>query len=220
METDNFIQEKIYQEAKLKFLVAKTEADYKESMTLFFKIPGYKDANELKKKCMQQAQLCKEQEINNEIQKNGNDGKTLTNKKKKQIKIISIAAGCLAIIIALIVGLNAIICTNVRSSLIGRTFKGSCIGSYLKWNVEISFTDKNHCEIDFDYYLNDTNYGGTYVDVPYSVSGGVFGVKLVWDDDIGPDNGAEPFVLEKSGDKYILYTPNWDSHMSMSLYEW
>lgn len=197
-----------YWKARMKFISAKTEQDYNECIDICSSIPKHKGAQELKKECWIKIQILKGKDPN------------LIIKQRKKIKIISIIASCLVCIMLLIIPFNLIICKNTRLDLIGKTFKGSCVGSYLKWNVEIHFTDKNHCEIDFDYYLNDTNYGGTYEDVPYSLSGGIFGLKLVWDDSIGPDNGAEPFVLEKSDGEYILYTPNWDSHMSMYLYEW
>lgn len=68
--------------------------------------------------------------------------------------------------------------------------------------------------------LDDDEYGvSEYDNVPYEITGGVFGLKFNWDKDIGPYHSVEPFEIDSSSGSIEMYTPNFNSHTSMSMDE-
>jgi predicted dehydrogenase len=110
--------------------------------------------------------------------------------------------------------------TQMRETLTGKTVSGtySYHGTYhtTRETYTIRFINENYCHITLD----DDEYGvSEYDNVPYEITGGVFGLKFNWDKDIGPYHSVEPFEIDSSSGSIEMYTPNFNSHTSMSMDE-
>lgn len=119
-------------------------------------------------------------------------------------------------------------CTQMRETLTGKTVSGT-YSYYCKYfntrnTYTICFIDENYCNISV-HYTTDNSSGEDYNDyreyknVPYEITGGVFGLKFNWDKDIGPYHSVEPFEIDSSSGSIEMYTPNFNSHTSMSMDE-
>lgn len=150
--------------------------------------------------------------------------------KKKLIIIILIVCVVIATVAAVKISNakeDAAARAEVNKALVGEVVQGTCSGDYLKWELKVTFNNEETCDIDFK-RIEDGRFTGewndwhtvfeeTYKDVPYTLSGGVDGVYLEWDDSEMPKNGAVPFSVTITGTGPMLYCDDFDSDLSLQL---
>ena len=195
----------IYDEAKMLMLM-KDITSYEDAIEKFESISGWRDSIELITQC------------NHCIKE-----------KKKQNNIIRsvIAAIFLLLVIVLsIIGTNME--NDMRKTLSGKKIRGvykyNCEYFYTKDTYTICFEDENYCDIyckfttDFDSGEDYCSYE-EYKNVPYKITGGVFGLRFMWDKKIGPYRGAQPFEIDLSNGSVEMYTPNFSNDKPMHMSE-
>ncbi|MBO5701263.1 MAG: hypothetical protein J6S71_02380 [Clostridia bacterium] len=149
--------------------------------------------------------------------------------KEKKNKIIITISSILIIVLALIIILSVVgasMRNNMRETLSGKTVSGT-YSYYCKYfdtrdTYIIYFVDENYCNITVHYTTDNTsgkdyNERKEFKNVPYEITGGVFGLKFNWDKDIGPYHSVEPFEIDVSGGSIRMYTPNFNSGTSMIM---
>lgn len=145
--------------------------------------------------------------------------------KKKKIIIIAISS-IVALLVLLLIG-NSIAKSVVRSKLIGKTFEGeyNYYSDYGDTNIEmiVEIIDEKYCNVFFDYEKEnmgstpDEKFQTECYNIPYKLSGGVFGVKFEWIG--GTRDPADPFeVRMKKGKVVSMVTYHFNSHRSASLH--
>lgn len=139
--------------------------------------------------------------------------------KKKMTIIFAVSLIAMAIIISII---NVNMCTQMRETLKGKTVSGSYTyyGTGTHDIYEIYFVDENYCNINIHY--TDDLYGSyheKYENVPYEISGGIWGLEFDWDDNIIPNHSATPFEIDKRNGKIIISTTNFNSNKSLIMDE-
>ena len=216
----------IYDEAKT-LMRKKDIPSYEEAIVKFESISGWRDSIELASQCrcsIEEINLKKEQErleaIRKAEAKKAEEERLAKEKKKKTIITLSSIACAIVAIIIIISIAGANMCTQMRETLTGKTVSGtySYYGTYhtTRKTYTIRFINENYCHITLD----DDEYGvSEYDNVPYEITGGVFGLKFNWDKDIGPYHSVEPFEIDSSSGSIEMYTPNFNSHTSMSMDE-
>ena len=227
----------VYDEAKM-LMRKKDIPSYEESIVKFESISGWRDSIELAAQCkrsIEEINIKKEQDRLEAIWKaeaeKAEKERAAKEKRKKIIVTLSSIAGVIVAIIIIISIAGANMCTQMRKTLSGKTVSGtySYYCEYFNtWNTyTIYFIDKNYCNITvhfseynklearYDHY----NENREYKNVPYEITGGIFGLKFNWEGDIGPYHSVEPFEIDSSGGSIKMYTSNFNSHTSMSMDE-
>ena len=151
---------------------------------------------------------------NASFMKKGNRVKIM---KKKIINLI-----CLSLVACMFLcacGTNKDKTTEINSKLVGKTFSGTCEGTYSKWGIEITFVSKTQCDISHKWENEPAYKEQSHKNVSYDLNGGINGVTVVWDEDICVYEGAEPFKVLEYNDSMELYTENYDSEIPMRLTE-
>lgn len=114
---------------------------------------------------------------------------------------------------------------EVNKALVGEVVQGTCNAEYLKWELKVTFKDEKTCEIAYKRMENGlyTGWGNDWHTVqdevfknePYTLTGGVDGVYLTFDEFIKP--GGEPFSVTITGSGPMLYCDYYDSGHSLQL---
>ena len=190
----------------------------------FQSIVAWKDSENKITECNKKIAKIKDQQEQKRIA----DEKAAKEKRKKKIIAIS---SVLIILVASIIILSAVgssMRANMRETLSGKTVSGT-YSYYCKYfdtrnTYTIYFVDENYCNITVHYTTDytsgeDYNEHKEFKNVPYEITGGVFGLKFNWDKDIGPYHSVEPFEIDVSGSSIRMYTSNFNSHTSMSMSE-
>lgn len=147
--------------------------------------------------------------------------------KKKLIVVVLIICAVIAAVAAVKISNakeDAAARAEVNKALVGEVVRGTCSGNHLKFELNVTFNDEETCDIDFK-RIEDGRFTGewndwhtvleeTYTDVPYTLSGGVDGVYLVFD---FWKPGAEPFSVTITGSGPMLYCDDYDSDHSLQL---
>ncbi len=147
----------------------------------------------------------------------------MTQRKRAVIIIIS---SILALLFLLLIG-NSIAKSNVQKKLIGKVFEGTyeynCRYFDTNLDIRLEIIDEKYCNVFFDYECDYTdNSKDQYwqedcYNVPYKLSGGIFGVKFEWSG--AADNPAEPFEVNiKNGEIKSLFTGNYNSYEHAMLW--
>ena len=142
-------------------------------------------------------------------------------KKDMKKKLLVIIAACVAIVLILF-AVSASKCDKVNTALVGRTFKGYCNTSVFEHEYKIEFISETQCKVTHsEKWKEGTSTTKTETvtrpNVRYQVKGGLFGLTLAFDDLFA--DGAEPFQIEMNGDLITIFTTNFNSGRSMTLYE-
>lgn len=200
----------IYDEAKS--LMGKEEiASYESAIEKFETIAGWRNTSELIAQCkhgIDKINIKKEQERLDTILK-------AKAKKKKTIIVLSSITAIIVILVIMFSAVNINMQNDMRETLSGKTISGTY--SYYgkdRETITIYFLNKNYCHVTIDRESGIFEYDN----VPYAITGGVFGLKFSWGD--GNILGCvEPFEIDSSGASIEMYTPNYNSHTSMRMSE-
>lgn len=203
---ENARVEGLYQKAVSTLESAKTEKQCKDAAAIFQSIIGYKDADEKISMCLQKSEKV---QAENAIQ------------KKKRTKKITIVLSVLAAVVVIITVICSIIGANMRADMrekfIGASLyyddtRHTKIIDYINGDYYLSFVtkyhveiiDENYCKITYlDEYKNENEPSKNrrieevYENVPYKISGGIFGLKFNW---TGPHDSDKPFKITISED--------------------
>jgi hypothetical protein len=148
-------------------------------------------------------------------------------KKKRKTKVLVSLAVFAVVAIVLCTVIGSLMRSSACETLSGKTLTGTY--SYYaksfttKDTYTIYFIDEEKCDIYCIFTCDEKGSGKdtysekVYRNVPYAVTGGVFGLKFNWDKDIGPYHSAEPFRIKGLGSNISMYTPNFNSSTSMRL---
>lgn len=137
-----------------------------------------------------------------------------TNQTRKILIIV--VSSIIALLVLLLIG-NSIAKSVVRSKLIGKTFEGdyTYYSTDTKIEMVVEIIDEKYCNVFFDY--KNLNLQKEYCNIPYKLSGGIFGVKFEWIG--GYRDPVDPFEIRmKKGEIVSMVTYNFNSHHSAHLY--
>lgn len=225
----------IYDEAR-SMMTGNDVKKYEAAIGKFEEIPGWKDSYEQINICKRKIEDIKRKEeearlaAKRKAEAEQAEKERLAKEKKKKtiITLSSIAAAIIAIVIIISIA-SANMCTQMRETLKGKTVSGqyvySCKYFVTRDTYTIYFVDENYCNINVRYTHDDKSGGSDrdeykeYKNVPYEITGGVFGLKFNWDSDAGPYHSVEPFEIDTTSGEVEMYTSNFNSHTSMSMDE-
>ena len=149
--------------------------------------------------------------------------------KKAIIKQVSIAVAVICVIGLMIVVSHTKL-SSVEQSLIGTTLRGTYeYRSYGYYNylvneyVTLEIIDENYCSVSVEETRSSdgdiTKYSYQNRRVPYTLGGGLLGVKFNWSyHDTNVPGPARPFkVIISNNEEITLITPNWNSGTGLTL---
>ena len=146
--------------------------------------------------------------------------------QSKKLKITLIIIFVSIVLLTIILVFNNMNCNSVKNAIVGKSFRGVCVGFSSKHTYLIEIIDENtlrysaRCEFDYFGKEHDFNTSDT---VNYELQSDILGrIKLIINDATFKDSFAcpvEPFYLKNEGDEFFLYTNNYSSRMELCLYE-
>ncbi len=144
--------------------------------------------------------------------------------KKKRTRAMIIFGVCVAVLLAAYLALSNLQVQRYHSELVGKSFEGmySYHGSYVdvREDVRITFVDDTYCNFEVCRVEENNRSTKTYTNVPYTVSGGIFGVYLDWPEGSDPGEGphyAESLEIKNDNSGLRMFTRNWGSGKSLHL---
>jgi len=128
-------------------------------------------------------------------------------KKKKMIRIGIVIAAIAAAVFAVLLVSSSLSFKKEQHAIVGQTFTGSYYSLSKKKTLSLEIIDEECCVVKTQYYSSE--------EVPYTLTKGLFGAKLSWDEYyLGP---REPFDVIVEGTNIKLRTDNYVNGKPLTL---
>lgn len=135
-------------------------------------------------------------------------------KNKKIIICISLFVAVILLALSVFLIGGSIKRNSVLDHINGETYSGSSENDMHHYNIRITFTDDEHCDIYFEEYIDGVCYTDTplVTDIPYKITGNMFNAALEWDShakDNAPNCPGKFNVRYKSSGEIYFYNSDY-----------